>query len=333
MSKRSDLITEISQALQDQILSPDDVLQLVSEAKHKQQDKHTGKFALDISQILSFVGALIVFLGVSFYVSLQWDTLSDTTQVLITLGGGILAFVLGTILLKKMKLSFVGLSLHVLAALLIPSGIFVWLSKLPQPETSQIFLILTSVYSLLLVVYLAAFYFFRKSVFIFFSSVWATIVTFSSIFWILSPINLPGDVIMRIVIYTAIGIALAHILAGKYLDLIGRTLIGKYFISIGSLAIFATTFALAQIDKPWEYLFSLVVLLGFVVSVSLRSRWTLVWSVGFLVIYLFYLTSKYFVDTIGWPIALMILGFCMILVGYGTVRLNQLYFSKKSISS
>ncbi len=65
----------------------------------------------------------------------------------------------------------------------------------------------------------------------------------------------------------------------------------------------------------------------FYASVFLKSRAMLVVSALFLIGHTIKLTATYFVGSVGWPISLIIIGFLIIGIGYGTFMLNKKYFS------
>ena len=60
-------------------------------------------------------------------------------------------------------------------------------------------------------------------------------------------------------------------------------------------------------------------------SVALKSRAMLVIGSLYLMGYILKITAEYFSDSLGWPISLVIAGFALIAVGYGTFRINQKY--------
>lgn len=76
---------------------------------------------------------------------------------------------------------------------------------------------------------------------------------------------------------------------------------------------------------PW-ILFYLIIIMGtFGVSIYVRSRGILVVSTISLIAYVSYITGKYFADSIGWPISLVILGFMFIALGYISISINNKY--------
>ena len=63
---------------------------------------------------------------------------------------------------------------------------------------------------------------------------------------------------------------------------------------------------------------------GLALSVAiLQSRMLLVLSTFALIAYIIYFTAEYFADSIGWPVALILLGFTIIGIGYFSIRLGR----------
>jgi uncharacterized integral membrane protein len=63
------------------------------------------------------------------------------------------------------------------------------------------------------------------------------------------------------------------------------------------------------------------------VAVLLQSRAILTIGTLFLLIHTTFITGKYFAHTIGWPIALILLGFLFIGLGYWSVSISRKYIT------
>ena len=75
-----------------------------------------------------------------------------------------------------------------------------------------------------------------------------------------------------------------------------------------------------------EMLYPFLAFGGMVLSVSvLRSRLALTISTFAVISYIIYFTAEYFADSIGWPVALILLGFTIIGIGYFSINLNRKY--------
>ena len=64
-------------------------------------------------------------------------------------------------------------------------------------------------------------------------------------------------------------------------------------------------------------------------SIYLKSRSMLTLAALFLMGHIVQLTARYFVNSIGWPVALIAVGFLIIAIGYGTLYLNKKFIATK----
>ena len=78
----------------------------------------------------------------------------------------------------------------------------------------------------------------------------------------------------------------------------------------------------------WELLFPGIVFAIMFLSIPLKSRSFLIVGAGYLMAYLEKITSEYFSEGLGWPLALIILGFAIIGVGYYAYHLNKKYLAQ-----
>ncbi len=75
----------------------------------------------------------------------------------------------------------------------------------------------------------------------------------------------------------------------------------------------------------FDIFYILILFAGFYGSIYLKSRAMLLFSSLFLMAHMIKLTSRFFVDSLGWPISLIIIGFLIIGVGYGSYQVKKKY--------
>jgi uncharacterized membrane protein YoaK (UPF0700 family) len=97
---------------------------------------------------------------------------------------------------------------------------------------------------------------------------------------------------------------------------------------IGSIAFFGGLFSLIE-DTPVELLFLVATCGAVFLSTYVRSRALLFISTLAMLAYISYFTSQHFIDSLGWPLMLMLLG--LILIGLSTVamRIDRRYIAGK----
>ena len=82
-----------------------------------------------VLRVFYYLGGTLVFAGLGIYIHTVWDDLSSFPRVLITLGTGFVAYLLGILFARDKYLEKAATPAHILAFLLQPVGIFVLLTK------------------------------------------------------------------------------------------------------------------------------------------------------------------------------------------------------------
>ena len=98
----------------------------------------------------------------------------------------------------------------------------------------------------------------------------------------------------------------------------------------GSAGILGAGFSRIFESVSWEILYLAVLLGGLFLSAYLKSKTILALTTFFLIAYVSYITGKYFADSLGWPLSLVLLGFVFIGLGYASVSINRKYISENS---
>jgi len=129
-------------------------------------------------------------------------------------------------------------------------------------------------------------------------------------------------------IYLTMAIGVSYLLlAHSFRDNWNKILLGALYF-FGSLGILGAGFSKVLDSGFWELFYFIAVFAGLYLSVYLKSRIILVLSTVFLIVHVSYLTGEYFADSLGWPISLILLGFVIIGLGYGSVNINKTYIKK-----
>src|SRR5829696_921022 len=75
--------------------------------------------------VLGVLGGTFVFAGVGVFIALQWSDLNSATRVLVTLGSGLVVFVLSVLGTRDARFEKAATPLFLAAAVLEPAGMFV----------------------------------------------------------------------------------------------------------------------------------------------------------------------------------------------------------------
>lgn len=82
-----------------------------------------------ILKLFTYMGGALFFAGLGVFIQMQWDIFSSFQRVLITLGSGFIAYVLGVIFAKDLRYFKIAPVAFLLAFILQPTGLFVFLHE------------------------------------------------------------------------------------------------------------------------------------------------------------------------------------------------------------
>lgn len=280
-----------------------------------------------LSGILYFVGGFIVFIGVSILVSENWTLLGAFGRIFSTLGFAIMAYFIGVLLHKEERFGGVSYAFHLIAGLVFPIGLMALFDELHLNvnwdwTVSQISMIL-------LALYLASSYVFKKPIFTFFSIIFSSWLFFSITNLMVSSNPMLMD--MKFHEYRLLIVGVSYIALGYHLSFTNDHKLAGPLYGFGSLFALGAGLALGgwspSQNMIWEVIYPAFISAALYLSVHLKSKSFLTFATIFLMAYILKITGEYFSNTIGWPFSLMICGIALIGVGYYAFTLNKKYIS------
>lgn len=269
-----------------------------------------------IMRVLAYLGGLFIITGISVYITTHWSDLNSFSRVLVTAGIGFGIFLLGIIACYNERLKGAIVPLFIIAALLETSGLFVYLYEYFQHSNNWQPACLF-VFGILLVQYSLTFWGLKQPVLMFF------VLAFSAnfLFALLSWLNMSDSL-------ASITVGLFILGLTRYLDKTPYNGANPFWYLIGSLIFLGSLFCWLQY-KPYEFMYVLIACLMVYISIWVKSRMLLLISTLSIFFYIGYFTEKYFVNSIGWPLALIGLGLVLIALSAAAFRLNKYYISEK----
>lgn len=292
-----------------------------------------GKKRLSATSILYSIGGLILILGIGSFVFSFWDDLSGAVRVLITLGFAAAAYIAGVMLRGDADHGNISRVLFFVSGILAPIGAFVSLDTLGIDYggfgwPAVIALLLTAVYG-------ASLFFFRTAEFAFFTTVFGTWTIYSIVGYTLDTSG--GERLLEDAYkYLTIAIGAAYLLiqsviaSGKVDADTGardQRAFDRFLTFFGAAGIFGALIALSDWSPNqslfWEFVSVVAVLGGLVLASRTANRTLLKTSALFVFILIIRFTSEYFVDSLGWPIALIVAGIALLAAGYGLIALGK----------
>jgi hypothetical protein len=277
---------------------------------------------MSVSEVLYFVGALIVSIGAYLMVFIN-TTLGDMTQIVFTLFFGLLNFAAGVVLNARKNMESVSFAFFLISAALIPFGLsiaFGLVGKDFSDVGTQI-----AITGITFAFFFAAQLLLKKNIFIFFNVIFGT-----AFFIALTDAIVPGTISWQFYAYRVMVIGLCYILLGKYFSTNNQTSsMSGFLYAFGILGFLGSAMALGGWSPDqnifWELLFPILVFATLFMSVTLRSKSFLIFGTLFLMGFIGKITGEYFAEGIGWPIALMVCGLLIIGSGYLFVYIRKKY--------
>ena len=321
---KSDLLQAITASAKEGLVSQEEIVNAYNEGIAGDISGRTSENRVGISQILYYLGGGVVAVGISIFIEQNWETLSVFTRILSTLGAGIMAYIIGVVLSRADRHASWGQAFHLIAALVLPIGLFVTLDQLGVEISEGI---TSGVFALLSVWYLLSYHVFRKNIFMLFGVIFTTLLFFALTDFLASGtvISHEGDFIS----YQFLITGMTYILLGYAFVHRQEAPLTKYLYSFGIVFLLGAALSLGGYAPEqnwfWEIIFPGLALGATFLSLPLHSRAFLIFGALFLVGYIFKITGEYFTEGLGWPLALVLAGFALIAVGALFVRLNNRY--------
>lgn len=276
-----------------------------------------------LNKMLYVLGASIVVVGIVIFASQIWGDIGSVGRILITLGLGFLFSMIGSFLLKQQPDDRLGSVFHLIGGLLIPGGAMVTLSELSTGVYSMWPIVFS--FGTIFLFYVMLNFIHKNAILTFFAISNGTAFIYTLVEAIIGGSFYNNGEIFA---YLTMVVGLSYMfLAYSFKDGWNKHLVGVLYF-FGSFGFLGAAFSRVFGSDVWQVLYFFVVLAGVFFSVKLKSKVVLVASTLFLIAYISYITGKYFADSIGWPLALVLLGFIFIGLGYASININKKYITQ-----
>ncbi len=301
-----------------------------------------------MKKLFSYLGGVFIFAGITAYIYLFWDSMGSTMRIFVTLGVGIMLQTTLLVALKEQKFPKLILPLIIAAIVIQTTGWFVAIHELfPQggdarKAASAVFLIMALqqfmifryyfLTSILLFALLFTYGFLQVSLeLIGVEPKYIALILGSSLFFVADGIEktsyhklsqlgfLAGAIWFNAGLFDLIADYTDPNWAGVIVGITGSlTAFGlskthsyprlvELGYLLGSIIFFAGLFEIMK-HKPFELLYLVVTSSVLYLCTIFKSRVLLLTSVIAMLSFIGYYTTEYFVGSIGWPIALILMG-------------------------
>lgn len=266
------------------------------------------------ARVFGTIGGLFMVAGIAAFVAMQWEQFGSAARVLVTLGAGMALFVSAIIMLRQRNALAVAQPFLALAQVLQPTGMMVAFAEYGGDGDADVAYAITA--ALMTIQALSA------------------LRLVSHEILMLSAIFFAGTGLAAVASIADIESDLAGLAIGTGATLLAAGLMsGRYWLSawaaagIGSIILYLSIWSLVS-DTVIEPVFLLITCAGLYVSVLTLLRPLLFTSGIALLAYLSYIVAEHFADSLGAPLALMLVGLLFVGVGYLLLRLNRRHFAK-----
>ncbi|MDD3021089.1 MAG: DUF2157 domain-containing protein [Alphaproteobacteria bacterium] len=263
-----------------------------------------------LQRVMIYIGGAFVFAGLCVYIGMIWDDLDSLSRVILSLGSGFVAFILGLFALADQRFEKAATPLFLIAAALEPTGLFVFMDEY-LPHTGDIAKAATFVFALMLIQKAIAFLATNKTSLLFFTVLFFFSFLYSLISWI--DLDAPSSVM-------TMGGSMLMISWG-----ISRSThkpISSFYYFWGAVMVAFASFDVLKNSSLDILLIGVSAAIIYLSTVA-ASRTLLTVGVLSLLAYLGYFTDEYFQDIVGWPVALIIMGLVMIGISVFAVKLGK----------
>jgi Predicted membrane protein (DUF2157) len=267
-----------------------------------------------LSKLFGYIGGIFVFAGIGVFIGMYWDDFGSAARVIVTLGTGFVAFIMGLVCLYDKKYERAATPLFLMAALLQPSGILVMLQEYSSGGDARHGVLFMAAF--MLIQQAATFWAKRRTV-LAFSAILFGCIFFTTLFdiWDFNE-KLIGIVIGISIMCVAYALNQSRHLA-----------IAPFWYFIGAMILMWSVFEAVE-NTPFELIYLGLAALLIFLSTYVRSRTLLLVGTLSMLVYIGYYTAKHFANTLGWPIALVMIGVALIGLSSLAVRLNNKYIKQ-----
>ena len=321
-------IEEVKRALESGDISQKDLQSLIGPTpaikETVQPIAKPTKSGANQSQIISYIGSGLIFLGVVFISSIYWADFDNILKVGMTLGVGLLLWLVSIFLLNTKTHRSIPISLHLMSMILTSGGIGVVIFELLKPDSYD--------YSL----YFGVGFLFLSlllGIQLFFQRHWANVLAvygYSTLSLWLFYTYFAG----KYSITTTTTQYMLFALTGAVL-FYGSIYLKKYFVHVsrllqigGSMFLLATAYGIAT-EYKWFYGIVMAITLMISLGLSIYKKYniTLGVTIFWLFSYVSWLNGEYFRNQVSWGQSLVVIGVAFL----GVFQLTRYRQDKNSL--
>lgn len=269
-----------------------------------------------VNRLFGYLGGAFVFSGLMVFIGMFWAGMGSTERIVLTLGSGLIAYVLAIACLRDRRYLRAAAPLFLIAGLLQPMGMLVAIAEYSQGGDERYALLL--VLSVMMISFGLTFWKERRDELLYLLLIYAS-GWFATCFDLLEL----GDDYSALVVGSFL-VSMAYV--------ISRTrhgAIAGFWFFAGSLLVLGGSFAILE-GRVWDVVFLAPACFFIYLSLIVRSRALLFNGTVAVLSFLAYYTAEYFEDSSSWPIIMLVVGFVLIGMGKVVFELDRRYIRHRS---
>ena len=304
MTTRNDDLQHIQSLIQTHHFSKSEILNLFQNSAIADQ---SGSL---LQRVMIYIGGAFIFMGLCVYIGMIWDDIDPLSRIILSLGSGFVSFILGLFCLGDKRYTKAETPLFLIAAGLQPFGLFVFMDEY-LPHTGQFAKAACFVFAFMTIQQVIAFLATKSTSLLFFSLFF--FYSFLCTLLNLLEIDAPEGPMV---------IGLTGLMVSWGISQTEHKSIAPFYFFWSSILTAAASFDFLE-DTSFDVLLVGVSAGLIYLSIVAASRTVLTVGVISLLGFLGYFTDEYFKDLVGWPIAMIVMGFIMIGVSVFAVKLGK----------
>jgi hypothetical protein len=275
------------------------------------------------------IGAIIAVVGVVVLLFQNWDEIGFIGRILVTLGIFFVTYVTG-LFLKNPEQRILSQVMFTISAVLAPMGTYVLLTELGVNSSWSVQLTIQLIW---FVIFGIALFISKRNILVPITVGFASLAYYT---FVLKVLGNEGYYNNSILMWSFMLLGASHILIGYGYQMLWpsndqnslseKKATQNLLYGFGSVILLGSGMS---IGGMFDLFFIILIFGAFYGGVYLKSRSMFILGAFFLMAHIIKLTTKYFVYSVGWPVALIASGFAVIGVGYFTFYLSKKYFSTK----
>jgi hypothetical protein len=264
-----------------------------------------------LTRLFAYVGGVFVFAGIGIFIAMQWGDMTPAARVVVTLGSGVAAFGMALAAIKDARFAGAVTPLFLIAAILEPVGLFVALDEYGAGDNWRHASLVVN--GAMLAQQALVFVALRRTALLFGAMAFGA----AFVATLLDVVGVDEDLTVA-----TVGASLLFLTVGVQRTPHAPITPLWYLVSSGLLLWGLFELLRGTVVEPLY----LGVACGLVyLSTHVRSRSVLIAATVAMLGYIGYFTGRHFVDTVGWPLALIAFGLAMLGLSAAAVAINRRY--------